>query len=84
LTDQHSQGMEMPSVFRATNYHGIEYRTRVDRSLYMKTCGIQRCLPGYSYPHNRREGAAAEHRSADQHRGAGGWLSGSAGVLEDL
>ena len=56
MTEQNSQGMETPSVFKATNYHGIEYLQSVDRSLYMKTCGIQRCLPGYAYPHNRREG----------------------------
>ena len=43
-------------VFKATNYHGIEYLLDKDSTLYMKTCGIQRCLPGYAYPHNGREG----------------------------
>ena len=48
--------MEIPSVFKATNYHIIEYLWNVNRTLYMKTCGVQRCLPGYAYPHNAREG----------------------------
>ena len=56
MTEKNGQGMEVPSVFKAVNYHGIEYLRNKDSSLYMKTCGIQRCLPGYTYPHNAREG----------------------------
>ena len=56
MTEKNGQGLETPSVFKAPNYHGIEYLRNVDRSLYMKTCGVQRCLPGYAYPHNAREG----------------------------
>ncbi len=56
MTEKNSQGLETPSVFKATNYHGIEYLRNKDSTLYMKTCGIQRCLPGDSYPHSAREG----------------------------
>ena len=56
LTEKNHSGLETPSVFKATNYHGIEYLQNMDKALYMKTCGIQRCLPGYVYPHNAREG----------------------------
>ena len=56
MTEKNEQALETPSIFKATNYHGIEYLRDKDSSLYMKTCGIQRCLPGYSYPHNSREG----------------------------
>lgn len=56
MTEKNGQGMETPSVFKAVNYHGIEYLRNKDRTLYMKTCGVQRCLPGYAYPHNAREG----------------------------
>ena len=56
MTEKNSHGLETPSVFKATNYHGIEYLRIKSKTLYMKTCGIQRCLPGYAYPHNAREG----------------------------
>lgn len=56
MTEKNSHGLETPSVFKATNYHGIEYLRVKSKTLYMKTCGIQRCLPGYAYPHNAREG----------------------------
>ena len=42
MTEKNGQGLETPSVFKAPNYHGIEYLRNVDRSLYMKTCGVQR------------------------------------------
>ena len=45
-----------PSTFQSPSYRGIEYLRSTDSALYMKTCGIQRCLPGYSYPYNGREG----------------------------
>lgn len=41
---------------RSTNYHGVEYPTHVVNSLYIKTCGIQRCIPGFSFYHTRQEG----------------------------
>ena len=56
MSEKNGPELEAPSVFKATNYHAIEYLKNTDRSLYMKTCGIQRCLPGYAYPHNAREG----------------------------
>ena len=56
MTEKNNPCLETPSVFKATNYHGIEYLRNKDSTLYMKTCGIQRCLPGYAYPHNAREG----------------------------
>ena len=56
MSEKNGQGMETPSVFKALNYHGIEYLRNKDSTLYMKTCGVQRCLPGYTYPHNAREG----------------------------
>ena len=43
-------------VSRTSNYHGVEYLTHEDSTLYMKTCGIQRCIPGYSYQHEKQEG----------------------------
>lgn len=48
--------LEIPQEFHSSNYHGIEYLHSHDSNLYMKTCGVQRCFPGYSYPHNGREG----------------------------
>ena len=54
MTDR--QWLETPSIFKGTNYHGIEYLRDKDSTFYMKTCGVQRCLPGYFYPHNAREG----------------------------
>ncbi|MBR4332314.1 MAG: hypothetical protein IKP72_06540, partial [Clostridia bacterium] len=48
--------LETPSIFKGTNYHGIEYLRNKDSTFYMKTCGVQRCLPGYYYPHDAREG----------------------------
>ena len=54
MTDR--QWLETPSIFKGTNYHGIEYLRNKDSTFYMKTCGVQRCLPGYFYPHDAREG----------------------------
>ena len=45
MTDR--QWLETPSIFKGTNYHGIEYLRNKDSTFYMKTCGVQRCLPGY-------------------------------------
>ncbi|MBQ9262725.1 MAG: AraC family transcriptional regulator [Clostridia bacterium] len=56
MTEKSGQTVESPSVFKSPNYHGIEYLRNKDDEFYMKTCGIQRCLPGYAYPHNSREG----------------------------
>ena len=56
MTDRAVTGLEIPSTFKSPNYHGIEYLHNKDSSLYMKHCGIQQCLPGYTYPHNAREG----------------------------
>ncbi|MBQ8162710.1 MAG: helix-turn-helix domain-containing protein [Clostridia bacterium] len=56
MSEQHGQTVEEPSTFKAANYHGIEYLRSSASTLYMKTCGMQRCLPGYVYPHNAREG----------------------------
>ncbi len=44
------------NIFRAANYRGIEYLRNKDLSLYMKSCGIQQCLPGYSFGPIAREG----------------------------
>ncbi|MBQ9251546.1 MAG: AraC family transcriptional regulator [Clostridia bacterium] len=44
------------SIFKGTTYHGIEYSHTRDTSLHMKTCGFQRCMPGYAYPRAAREG----------------------------
>ncbi len=43
-------------VSRNTNYHGVEYPTHIVSSLYIKTCGIQRCIPGFTIHHPRKEG----------------------------
>ena len=44
------------NIFRAANYRGIEYRRNKDNSLYMKSCGIQQCLPTYSFGPIARDG----------------------------
>lgn len=49
-------GFELPSEFKAVNYHGIEYHQSKDDRLYLKSSGMQRCLPGSSYPRCAREG----------------------------
>lgn len=54
--EKNGSGVETPSFFKASNYSGIEYFRNRDTSLYMKSCGMHRCLPGYTYPHNAREG----------------------------
>ena len=56
MAEKKGQSVEDPFFFQAKNYHGIEYLQEQDSTLYMKTCGVQRCLPGHSYPHNGREG----------------------------
>ena len=43
-------------VSRTTNFHGVEYPAHLDGSLYMKTCGIQRCIPGYAHRHEQQDG----------------------------
>ena len=43
-------------VSRNTNYHGVEYPTHIVSSLFIKTCGIQRCIPGFTIHHPRKEG----------------------------
>lgn len=49
-------GLEALNEFKAINYHGIEYRQSKNESLYMRSCGIQRCLSGYSFGPCAREG----------------------------
>ena len=56
MTVKNGQELETPSIFKAPNYHGIEYLRNRDSTFYMKTCGVQRCLPGYTYPESVREG----------------------------
>lgn len=45
-----------PYTFQAINYHGIEYRRSGSDSIYMRSCGMQRCLPGYAFDSDPREG----------------------------
>ncbi len=48
--------MEKPSLFCARNYRGIEYFRTRNASLYLQSCGIERCVPGYTWPGSAREG----------------------------
>ena len=43
-------------VSQTSNFHGVEYLTHEDSTLYLKTCGIQRCIPGYACQQSRQEG----------------------------
>jgi AraC family transcriptional regulator of arabinose operon len=56
LVDTDTQGINLMQISRSTNFHGVEYPSHMDSSLYVKTCGIQRCIPGYSYLHSPKEG----------------------------
>lgn len=51
-----NRGINLMQISRSTNFHGVEYPTHLGSALYLKTCGIQRCIPGYSYLHSQKEG----------------------------
>ncbi len=48
--------LENPLVNKAINFHTIEYQQQRDDDLFMKSCGIQKCLPDHAYPRCAREG----------------------------
>ena len=37
-------------------FEGVEFPAHTDSNLYMKSCGIQRCIPGSSFQHNSKDG----------------------------
>ena len=47
---------DIPSVFESANYRGLEHLQTPDKSLYMIICGIEKCLPGWSFPPQARPG----------------------------
>ena len=56
MDDKQKMNYDAPAVNKSPSYHIIEYSRNRNYSLYMISCGSQRCLPGYTYPHNAREG----------------------------
>ena len=44
------------NLFHSANYRGLEHLQDQDSSLYMRSCGIERCLPGYTFPESVRTG----------------------------
>lgn len=51
-----NRGLNLMQISRGTSFNGVEYPTHLNSSLYLKTCGIQRCIPGYAYLHSPKEG----------------------------
>lgn len=56
MDNGNSHVWESPLVNKATNYHTIDYVKHREGQLFMKACGIQRCLPNYAYERCAREG----------------------------
>ena len=44
------------NLFHSANYRGLEYLQDRDITLYMQSCGIERCLPGHEFPERIRDG----------------------------
>ena len=53
---QTPRSAEPLNLFYAANYRGLEYLSDGKNSLYMRSCGIERCLPGYVFPEAQRPG----------------------------
>ena len=55
-TEKGRDALGSPTFFEAATYRGMEYLQTPDQSLYMIICGIEQCLPGWSFGPQKREG----------------------------